>query len=172
MNIGYQLILNSNFPAWLYPVVCGARTYWEHLFNELWNASVGEWVWRIVAGINPDASNAGFKNAIIKPEPGGGLTSALASFHSIHGLIASAWTYDPASKTYTLSVTNPANVTASIYLPSTNLSGITESGIPATGAAGVLGYHSADVTGWSNGVTVFEIGAGGYSFTVTNADWY
>jgi alpha-L-rhamnosidase len=118
--------------------------------------------------MSPDDSNAGFKNVVIKPEPGGGITNALTSFYSIHGPIVCTWTN--VAGTYTLSQTNPANTTASVFIPTTNsLAGILESGRPAATARGVLSYYFTNWPSWANGATVFQVGSGAYSFTVTNA---
>ncbi|HEV2211344.1 MAG TPA: family 78 glycoside hydrolase catalytic domain [Verrucomicrobiae bacterium] len=160
----------------------GASTCWEHWngwvsgtgggyaslgpgtynsFNELWNTSVGEWIWRVVAGINPDDNNPGFQNVIIYPQPGGSITNCSAAFNSIHGAIVSAWTNAPT--TYTLSVTVPANSTASIFVVgSTNLANITESG---TGSSNFVGLLSSPVI--TNGVALFEVGSGSYDFKVS-----
>jgi alpha-L-rhamnosidase len=130
-------------------------------FNQLWNASVGEWVWRNVAGINPDDNSPGFKNVIVYPRAGGGITSCLASFNSIQGTIRSSWTN--AASNYTLSVTVPPNATASVFLlGATNLANITESGGAATNAVGLL---STPVV--TNGAALFQIGSGSYLFNAS-----
>ncbi len=119
-----------------------------------------------------DDANPGFRNVIIKPEPGGGLTNTFASFASIHGPIVCTWTNNLSSSNYTLNVTNPANTTASIYVPSTNnLAGILESGQPAASSPGVLSYYFTNWPNWANGATVFQVGSGGYSFSVTNVSF-
>lgn len=193
----YELLLDTNFPSWLYPVVSGATTCWESWdtyltgpnfsstiqdrgyypgggalamtsFNCLAFGAVAEWVWKVVGGLNPDDSNPGFKNFLVKPEPGGGVTNAFTSFNSVHGLILCTWTNGPGA--YILNVTVPANATATIYLPSTNsLNSITESGTLALQAAGVFSHYATNWPAWSQGATVLQIGSGAYSFTITNA---
>jgi alpha-L-rhamnosidase len=129
-------------------------------FNELWNASVGEWVWRTVAGINPDDVNPGFKNVIVYPRPGGGITNCSAVFNSIRGAIRSSWTN--ATSTYALSVNVPANATASVFLFGvTNLANITESGVAATNTVGLLATPVI-----TNSTALFQIGSGSYIFNV------
>lgn len=61
---------------------------------------------------------------------------------------------------FAMTLAIPANITASVYVPSTNLSAITESGTPATNAPGVL-YYEVQAT---NGATLFRLGSGIYSF--------
>jgi alpha-L-rhamnosidase len=114
-----------------------------------------------VFGINPDETNPGFKNVIVYPRPGGGITNCSATFNSIHGTIRSSWTN--AASNYTLSVTVPPNATASVFLlGATNLASITESGLAATNAAGLL--CTPVVT---NGAALFQVGSGAYLFNAS-----
>src|SRR6266478_8067779 len=69
-------------------------------FNHYAFGSVGEWIWRTVAGINPDQANPGYANAIINPQIGGGLSSVSGFFDSIHGQISSAWTTNNTTNTF------------------------------------------------------------------------
>jgi len=179
----YRLLMDANFPAWLYPVFNGFTTCWEgwntyisgagtdrgyypnttlSSFNHLPFAAVGEWIWEVVAGINPDDANPGFKNVIIKPQPGGGITNASTAFTSIHGPIIVSWTNDVATTNFSLNATIPANATASIYvLGATNLGSVTESGSYATNATGLLAAPRV-----TNGAVLFQVGSGTYRFKV------
>lgn len=115
---------------------------------------------------------------IICPQPGGGISNAITSFNSIHGLITVSWAYDHASGNYWLSLTNPANTTATVFIPSTNnLAAITENalvwGLAATNAPGVLRYYTTNAPNFrSYGATVFELTSGVYDFNVTNVFWW
>jgi alpha-L-rhamnosidase len=60
-----------------------------------------------------------------------------------------------------LNVSVPANATANVYLPSTNVATMTESGLAAINAPGVLGPPQM-----TNGATVFHLGSGSYRFMV------
>jgi alpha-L-rhamnosidase len=195
----YQLLTDYRFPSWLYQVTAGGANYmgpqgaygattcweqWDGLvprsgggyhnpslnsLNHFWAGSVGEWIYRTVGGINPDDSNPAFANAIVKPEPGGGITNAFTSFNSMHGPVVCSWSNTIASHAYTLNVTIPANATAAIYVPTTNnLTGITESGRAAATAPGVFSYYFTNWPNWTYGATVFRVGSGAYSFSVTN----
>ena len=185
----YQLLVDTNFPSWLHSVVLGATTCWESWntylagtatggrgyrntfwsFNHLPFGAVGEWVWKVVAGVNPDDNNPGFKNVIIKPEPGAGITNVFSSFNSVHGPVVCSWTNDTLSSVFRLNVKVPANGAASIYLPCTNnLGSITESGSPVTNVQGVLHFYVTKPPNFTKGATVFEVGSGTYSFAITN----
>jgi alpha-L-rhamnosidase len=182
--LAYQILTNLDFPQWLYSVTNGTPgVYQETTIPEHWNSyvsgtgggylsvansfnhyafgSVGEWIYKIIGGISPDDNYPGYKNVVINPQPGGGITNASTTFNSIHGLIATAWTNNAATTNYNLSVTVPANTTASVYLPATNLSNIAESGLSSTNFNGLLFYQI------TNGNTLFQVGSGVYNFTVT-----
>jgi alpha-L-rhamnosidase len=130
-------------------------------FNHYGFGSVGEWIYKVIGGISPDDNYPGYKNVLINPQPGGGITNASTSFNSIHGLIATSWTNNPGTTNYSLTLTVPANTTASVYLPATNLSNIAESGLSSTNFPGLLFYQI------TNGTTLFQVGSGVYSFTVS-----
>lgn len=137
-------------------------------FNSLPFGAVGEWIWTVVAGIDPDQNNAGFKNVIVCPQAGAGISWCSNALNSIHGLLLCAWTNNSAATNCSLSVTVPANTTAFIFIPTTNLANITESGVPAASISGLLGYYPTNLPNWFNGVTVFQVGAGAYNFAGSN----
>jgi alpha-L-rhamnosidase len=80
--------------------------------------SVGEWMYRYILGINPDENHPGYEHFTIHPRLGGTLTWAKGSYHSIRGTITSSWKID--AETFTLSVTIPANTSATVVLPATD----------------------------------------------------
>lgn len=126
----YRLLLNENH-QWLYQVKKGATTVWEYWdaiqndgsfksermlsFNHYAFGSIGDWLFKVVAGINIDEKKPGYKHFIIKPIPGGGLSFAQATYNSIHGLIACKWAI--ANSTFTLQVQVPANCEATVIIP-------------------------------------------------------
>ena len=115
-----------------------------------------EWLYRGLAGINPDPAGPGFKKFIVKPQPQTGLTSVDAQYHSIHGVIGSSWQQGGAGITLTVNV--PVNTSATIYVPTTNAAAVTESGAPAATAPGVT--SSSQMTG----MLVLQLGSGHYTF--------
>jgi alpha-L-rhamnosidase len=134
-------------------------------FNHLWMASIGEWVYRVIGGLNRDDSVPAFEHFIVSPQPGGGITNAVVSFVSIHGPIYNSWslTNTAAYTNLYLSTSVPANTIATIILPSTNVSDIMEGGQPFAAAPGVLTYWT------TNGGTALRVGSGFYHLCVTNA---
>ena len=130
LDEAYDLLLKEDFPSWLYQVKAGATTVWEHWdglkpdgtmwspdmnsFNHYAYGAIGEWLYRVVAGIEIDEQNPGYKHAILAPRPGGSLTWASGSYESVYGTVSTAW--EQHQDTVTLTVRVPFNATASIIL--------------------------------------------------------
>lgn len=130
-DVAYKLLMQETYPSWLYPVKKGATTIWErwdgikpdgsfqnvdmNSFNHYAYGAIGDWMYKVVAGINPDAAKAGYKHMVIAPKPGGGLTSASASYKTAYGEVRSAWSI--TGGVIKVDVTVPCNTTAAIILP-------------------------------------------------------
>ena len=126
----YALLLKEDFPSWLYQVKQGATTVWEHWdglkpdgtmwspdmnsFNHYAYGAIGEWLYRVVAGIEIDEAAPGYKHAIISPMTGGGLTYVQSSYDSLYGDVAVRW--ERQGNAVTLTVTVPVNTSATILL--------------------------------------------------------
>jgi alpha-L-rhamnosidase len=133
-DIVYRLLESERFPSWLYPIKNGATTIWErwdawvpgrgfksggmNSFDHVAFGAVSEWMYRHILGINPDINHPGYEHFTIHPRPGGSLTWAKGSYNSIKGEIAVSWKIE--NETFSLSVTIPANTTATIVLPTAN----------------------------------------------------
>ena len=110
----YRLLLNTECPGWLYPVLQGATSVWERWdainpdgrihggeidgygagmlsFNHYAFGAVAAWLYRSLAGLAPIASDPGYGTVIFAPVPGGGLTHARASVVSPYGPTSIAW---------------------------------------------------------------------------------
>ncbi|WP_293789403.1 glycoside hydrolase family 78 protein [uncultured Pedobacter sp.] len=132
-NVAYDLLLQENYPSWLYPVKMGATTIWErwdgikqdgsfqtadmNSFNHYAYGAIGDWMYKNIAGIKPIATHPGYKDILIEPRPGGKLTSASAELETVYGTIKSSWTL--ADGTFKLDVVVPCNTTATVVMPVT-----------------------------------------------------
>lgn len=130
-DLAFMLLNRKEYPSWLYPVTQGATTIWErwdgqkpdgsfqdvgmNSFNHYAYGAIGDWLYRNVAGINPDPEMPGYKKILIKPTPGGGLTKASAEFESMYGKIRSSWKLQENQMTCEIVV--PVNTTATLFLP-------------------------------------------------------
>ncbi len=126
----YDLLLKEDFPSWLYQVKMGATTVWEHWdglkpdgsmwsadmnsFNHYAYGSVGDWLYRVVAGLEIDEAQPGYKHFFVQPLLGGGLDWVELSYESVYGTIGIRW--ERTGDDVTLQVNVPANTTATIRL--------------------------------------------------------
>lgn len=169
-DVAYRLLTQETFPSWLYMVKQGATTMWErwnayteekgihdpgmNSFNHYAYGAIGEWLYRVVAGIEVGAP--GYAHIRLRPRPGGGLTYAQASYDTVHGYVASGWRLKDGRLHY--HVTLPANTTATLDLPTVNPTTVREGEGPAATAAGVRFVRYAE------GVATFELQSGTYHF--------
>jgi alpha-L-rhamnosidase len=174
LDDAYMLLNRKEYPSWLYPVIKGATTIWErwdgikpdgtfqdkgmNSFNHYAYGAIGEWLYRVVAGIDIDEQNPGYKHIIIQPHPGGGLTFARARLDSMYGPIESDWRID--GNTMTLKVEIPPNTTAAVKLPSAKLADVTEDGKPLSEASGIYLLQTRQ----EGNTAVIPIGSGRYLF--------
>lgn len=175
VDAAYRLLLNRTFPSWLYSVLQGATTIWErwdgwtaekgfqtpamNSFNHYSLGSVGEWMFRYMAGIVPDEAEPGFSRFAIRPYPGGGLAFVKAEYASVSGRIASAWRIDEGK--LTLNVRIPANTIAEVHMPAGDEADVSEGAVPASQAEGVVFVGRAD------GCCRYRVGSGSYTFAAS-----
>src|SRR5208282_4067169 len=93
--------------------------------------AIGDWMYRVVAGLELDEAAPGYKHILIEPHPGGGLTKASTSVESMYGRVSSGW--EIADGKMTLKVEVPANTTATVRVPHAELENVTEGGKPLSG---------------------------------------
>ena len=169
-EVAYRLLNNDTFPSWGYTIQNGATAIWErwdgwteahgfqspnmNSFNHYSLGSVGEWLYRYVAGI--DAASPGFGHVLIHPCPGGGLTHARAGYDSVRGRIESGW--EISESEFRLNVTIPPNTTATVHVPAADRARVTEGGGPAAEAYGV------ELVRADGDAAVFSVGSGRYEF--------
>ncbi|MEI7939202.1 MAG: family 78 glycoside hydrolase catalytic domain [Verrucomicrobiota bacterium] len=181
-DVAYDLLLTDTYPSWLYPVKLGATTAWERwdgwtpdkgFQNPAMNsfsmpdlmASVGEWLFHYVGGIGQQGE--GFKNIVIKPYIGAGLTWARASYDSIHGTIAVRW--EKSGEALIMDVTIPANTCATVSLPGIGTGPVTikESGKTVwTKGAYIKGVPGISGAGVKADRVDLQVASGSYSFLV------
>ena len=175
LDEAYLLLNREEYPSWLYPVKQGATTIWErwdgqkpdgsfqdasmNSFNHYAYGAIGEWMYRVMAGIDVDEGAPGYEHILIQPRPGGGLTSVRASHETPYGKVASAWTR--ADGRFELLVEVPPNTKATVRLPKAQLGTVTEGGSPLGDGFGGRRQDGAD--------TIVEVGSGRYRFSYMEA---
>ena len=167
-DVAYRLLENETYPSWGYTVKNGATTIWErwdgwteengfqspnmNSFNHYSLGSVGEWLYRYVAGI--DLGEPGYGRIVIRPRPGGSLTHARGAYDSVRGRISSSWRIE--DDRFVLQVLIPPNTRATVHVPSTD--DVSEGGRPLDEADGVEFLRAGE------GETVLSVGSGRYEF--------
>lgn len=169
-DLAYRLLLNDDFPSWLYEIKCGATTIWErwdgwseelklqnagmNSFNHYAFGAVGEWMFRFLGGI--DLLEPGYKKVRIRPRPGGNLRFARTQHKSIHGWIESEWFQEKGE--FCLMCRIPVNVTALVHLPCRDPKDILE------GDKSIEKSKDIKFVSFGNGEAIYEVSSGHYSF--------
>ncbi len=166
LDVAYRLLENTTFPGWGYSVVNGATTIWErwngwtneggpgdvnmNSYSHYAYGAVVEWMFSTIAGI--DHGGCGFQHFRLRPQPGGSLTQATATYHGPYGLIRSAWRRDRKNMRYEITI--PANTRATVLLPVRGLQDVRLDNKP-------LGEHAVRIQPDRS----FVLPAGQYTFT-------
>ena len=169
----YGVLEQDTYPSWLFSVKQGATTIWErwdgwtpdrgfqdsgmNSFNHYSLGSCGEWMFSTLAGIAPDPADPGFRHILIRPRPGGTLTSAEATYDSIRGKITAAWTLEKGL--FTLHLIIPPSTTATLTLPTATPKTVKESSKPISAHLEIKSLPPLD------GNPQYEIPSGDYHFT-------
>ena len=169
----YKLLLQDSYPSWLYPVKMGATTIWErwdgikpdgtfetpsmNSYNHYAYGAIGDWMYRVIAGIDTKTDEPGYKGIIIKPAIGGNLQNASADYETNYGKVSSHWKID--SGNLLMDVEIPANTTATVYIPVANDTNLLESGKPLASEPDVKMARSLP------GYVAVNIGSGVYHFS-------
>ncbi|MCM2370988.1 family 78 glycoside hydrolase catalytic domain [Aporhodopirellula aestuarii] len=174
------LLQSREFPSWGYEIKNGATTIWErwdsytkedafgrhnaamNSFSHYAFGAVCEWMFHTLAGIQSDGP--GYKKIIIRPTPPSPGSNAMhdpidwvdASYESIRGTIRSSWKLSDGR--FHLSVSIPANTVATVFLPTSDASSITEGGAP------IAKHNHVRVIRQEQDYCVLEVESGDYEF--------
>jgi alpha-L-rhamnosidase len=165
-DLAWDLILDRNFPSWMYMIDNGATTIWErwdgyvkgrgfqdpgmNSLNHWALGSVGEWMWRNIMGLNPDENHPGWKHFTVAPRPGGNLSWAKGEYLSVRGRIKSEW--EIKNGRFMLDVMVPPNTSATIKLPRAREKKIR------------LNNNPVQPDAYTDGTAIFHLESGSYRF--------
>ncbi|NLP12730.1 hypothetical protein GX408_20200, partial [bacterium] len=119
----FNIVQSTAFPGWGHMIDRGATTLWE-TWKESDNVysnchpmfgSVSEWVYRWLAGIQPDETHFGFQKFILCPHAPQGLDSVACCYRSPYGVIRSNWKKTSVGVIYDFEV--PRSTTARFQIP-------------------------------------------------------
>jgi alpha-L-rhamnosidase len=171
----YKLLLQKSYPSWLYPVKMGATTIWErwdgikpdstfetptmNSFNHYSYGAIGDWMYRVVAGIDTYEGAPGYKRIRIMPHTTDSVTYAKAELKTYYGTISSHWKRE--NNKLHLEIEIPANTKATVYVPANRVESVTEKNVPLRSVNGL------EIMGIENGYVVVQVGSGKYYFLST-----
>ncbi|MFB8624202.1 alpha-L-rhamnosidase [Enterococcus casseliflavus] len=131
-EIAYTLLLNNDYPSWLYAIDLGATTIWErwnsllpdgsinpqgmNSFNHYAYGAIGQWFFEGVLGIQQASSSSGFRHVHIQPQIHWSINHASGGIATPNGRIEVAWAY-VAKDIVKLDVTLPTLTQAILHLP-------------------------------------------------------
>ncbi|ORY26975.1 bacterial alpha-L-rhamnosidase-domain-containing protein [Naematelia encephala] len=133
LSLAYRMLQERDNPSWLYSVGMGATTIWERWdsmlvdgtinpgksfcqmtsFNHYALGSVAAFLHNTVGGLAPAAP--GWREALIRPQPGGTITSASVSFDSPYGPYSVSWLIEGGKLKVDAAI--PPNGSATVVLP-------------------------------------------------------
>jgi alpha-L-rhamnosidase len=148
-DVACRLLQQTSFPSWGFSILNGGTTIWEHWdgwtpgkgftdpsmnsFAHYGFGAVYHWMVENLGGIR--AVTPGYGEVLIAPEPGGTFTASEARYRSIHGDITTAWRVEKGR--FVMSVVIPANVRATVRVPSQSPDAVLEGGMPLGKSEGV-----------------------------------
>ncbi|WP_150274415.1 glycoside hydrolase family 78 protein [Paenibacillus tepidiphilus] len=171
-DLAYELVLQREYPSWLYSVLQGATTIWEHWdgikpdgtfwsddmnsYNHYAYGAIGDWLYRVSGGI--ELLEPGYRKMRIQPQPGVHFSWVEAAYDSVYGTIRSAWRrrQDGSAE---MDVEIPANTTAEVILPAARTGSVLEGGAALERVAGISGAEPV-----TDGLKL-QLGSGSYRFT-------
>lgn len=171
-SVAYDLLLQETYPSWLYPVKMGATTIWErwdgikpdstfqtpgmNSYNHYAYGAIGDWMYRVAAGLDTDEQQVGYHQVRIRPHLDPRLTKAESTLQTPYGQAKSGWTATKGN--VVMNVEIPANTTALVSIPASSAAQIRENGQAL----------SLPVRNTAAGYVTVEVGSGTYRFEVTN----
>lgn len=125
------LLLQEDYPSWLYEVNMGATTIWERWNSVMPNGLVSDtgmnsmnhyaygsvmgWMYQYLAGLKPVAEAPGFRRAVIAPMPDKRLGHLRCSYDSASGRYGIDWQVEGDRVQYRIVI--PFDCEAEVHLP-------------------------------------------------------
>lgn len=128
----FKLLLNEEYPGWLYTVNLGATTIWErwnsldetgHIsstgmnsLNHYTYGSITGWIWKDVAGLHVDEKVPGFKHVRIAPQVNWKLKFLESEYFSAAGIYEVSWKIEDINH-LNVKIVVPNGCRATVELP-------------------------------------------------------
>jgi alpha-L-rhamnosidase len=161
-DLAFEAMNKKTQPGYGWWIEQGATTMWEKWDGEgsrnhpMFGGGI-VWLYRVLAGMNTDPLQPGYRNIIFKPQPAGDVSFASYSNETPYGPAAIDWKKEDGL--FSLSVKVPVGSSATVYIPATNKNEILENGKK------IKGNSEVSFQKMENGYAIFTLGSGDYSFT-------
>ena len=163
-DLAYEAMNKRDFPSYGHWIEQGATVTWEQ-----WNGRDSRnhpmfggglnWFYRTLAGVNTDENEPGYKHIIIKPDLPEKLNEVYYSNMTPFGKIVSEMKKIKDNR-LEMNITIPVGSHATIYIPVSENSVVTEGGAAIEKVVGI------EKTGIENGSLIVKVSQGSYHFTV------
>jgi alpha-L-rhamnosidase len=160
-ELAFEAMNKKTQPGYGWWIEQGATTTWERWDGEgsrnhpMFGGGI-VWFYRVLAGMNADPSQPGYRNIIFKPQPAGDVRFASYSNETPFGTAAIKWKKE--AEAFKLDIHVPVGSTATVYMPASNAKQVKESGTEIKGKSAVR-FQKME-----NGYAIFTVGSGDYSF--------
>lgn len=157
----HTLASQTTFPSYGFFIKKGYVTWPEHWHecNSIMHGclnGIGGWFVRGLSGIRTDPESPGYRNTIIKPAVTGDLEWVKGYHDSPYGRIICNW--KKQKDVLEMEITVPANTSATIYIPTSDASRVTE--------GRVFTYDDTAFLREENGYALYQVGSGEYHYIV------
>ena len=138
-DLAHALLVQEEYPSWLFPIRHGATTIWErwdgwtpeggfqsvtmNSFNHYSLGAVVDWIYACLGGIDQAPGSTAYREVLIRPRPGAGVSRASAAVETPLGRVATSWQL--TGETFTLDVEIPPGTEAVLSLPTTDADSVT-----------------------------------------------
>jgi alpha-L-rhamnosidase len=160
-ELAFEAMNKKTQPSFGWWIEQGATTSWEQ-----WNGTGSRnhpmfgggitWFYRVLAGMNTDPSQPGYRNIIFKPQPAGNIDFASYANMTQYGLASVSWRKN--GKAFLMDIEVPVGSTATVYVPASAAESITE------GGQKIKNNNEISLKVMDGLYAVFSVTSGKYSF--------
>ena len=160
-DVAYEAMNKRDFPSFGSWIEQGTTVFWEHFNGDgsrnhpMWGGGLN-WFYRTLAGVNTDENEPGYKHIIIKPDLPEKMDHAYYSNMTPYGKVVSEVKRNDGR--YEMKVTIPVGSYATVYMPVSGNSVVTESG------QAIESVQGFEMKGKENGRLIVKVPQGSYHF--------
>jgi len=160
-ELAYEALNKRTQPSYGWWIDQGATTTWEQ-----WDGKNSRnhpmfgggivWFYRKLAGMSADPQYPGYRNIIFKPQPANDVSYASYANQTPFGLASVRW--EKKNGKFTMDIIVPVGSTATVYIPASKASELTESGKP------IKKISAISFSGMEDGYAHLKVASGKYRF--------